>query len=347
MKRFQAFFFSVFAIVLAAAGQQSGISYPIEDIVGDAPYILYSQGSNPVKWCVVTEKGNGYKVVYGMSGGEDSSVDSLNVSSPALAWGLTEFAKVYKPSESTKTGQTDNRKLTVRSADKGTLTVKQIDLADYASADADNINNLYYTLYWLANPKLQKSIESPAGLAVNKLVKTKKRLYNHREKGWYGAVEFSGGTSLGKGYHPEMKSHNMTFFELDAAAGWKFSEKFGMGLGVGGRKYFKTYRMFAHSWGMPIYLDLRGDAMSYNHYKLAPFWVLDLGMTIPDGFMFRPQIGFKFGQPYKFTLSVAYMGQFMRKYNYFTTDAGYETGLRRGYKRELFSCISVRLGYEF
>ncbi|MCH5219996.1 MAG: hypothetical protein J1F20_05435 [Muribaculaceae bacterium] len=323
------------------------VGYPVTHVIGDhTPFIFYVQGAETKNWCLATPDGNDFKVVYGTLTPTAASVDSLIVKSSALRWGIDNFQNVYTADRAATPAGT-MRSVTVRGTNNVTVTADAINPDNYDAATATNINDLYYTLFWLANEKNRTNIASPANLTVTKSALDLKPVYEHRDKGFYGAVEGSFAYSFGHGFHPDTKDHNCTFLELDAVGGWKFSERLGIGLGLGIRKYFLTQKMFAHSWGMPVYIDLRGNFMSYRIYKLVPFWIMDLGYTVPDGFMFRPQFGFKFGQPHQFTVSLGYVGQFMRKYNYIINGIGNETNVYDGFKRVLFSSISIKIGYEF
>lgn len=322
------------------------INYPVLQKVGDnTPFLLYFYRHDGLHWCLATQKDNGFNIINGTVGKD--RVDSTYVESPALNWGIDNLSEIYK---APKTGMRNRtvRELVVRDKNNDVYRYDNIDINDYSDEEQEKLNNLYYTLYWLSNPDVAGTIDTPEGLKVaEKRKEVITRFYNHKETGLYFAVEFAGAYSFGKGFHPDTKSHNMTFLELDAVGGWKFSSSFGLGLGIGGRKYFKTNKMFAHSWGLPVFIDMRGDIMSYNAHRCVPFWVMDLGWTFPDGFMFRPQFGFKFGQPHQFTISIGYVGQLMRKYNYLIAPGGQEMSIYDGFKREYFSSVQLKIGYEF
>lgn len=322
-------------------------SYPLKKVLNsEKPYLFYIHGHNGENWCIVTEEGADYKVVYGTKGTYSTSVDSLHLNSPVIKWGFDEFSQVYK-APAKKNQQTSPNQLIVRTKDNNIITAEGIDISEYAAPAADKINELYYTLYWLSNPRMRNSIKTPENMSMIKSSDDLKPVYDHKTTGLYWVAEFSGAYSIGKGFHPDSKDHNFSFIELDAIGGWKFTERFGVGLGLGVRKYFRTDKMFAHSWGMPIFVDLRGNLNSYTNHKLVPIWIVDLGWTIPDGFMFRPQFGLKFGQPYQFIATIGYVGQFMRRYEYQKLANGDEVNHILGMKRGYTSAIMLKIGYEF
>ena len=93
-----------------------------------------------------------------------------------------------------------------------------------------------------------------------------------------------------------------------------------------------------HAWGLPLFLNVRGNIIPTDYYDVIPYWSMDIGTTFPDGFMIRPSIGIRVGQPRSaFLLSVAYVGQQIREF------APVGNGTEHNFK----SFISLRLGYEF
>lgn len=153
------------------------------------------------------------------------------------------------------------------------------------------------------------------------------------EKGFWFAAELSAGASVryGKG-----SGSNAGFGELDFVFGYRANEHFMIGPGVGARVYFPNdhLRRDNRRWSFPIYLDVRGSFLSQIYRNVVPYYSLDVGATILDGFMWRPTIGFRFGsRRNSFLLGVAYTGQMMKVMG----------EQERGY----ISFLSLRLGYQF
>lgn len=112
--------------------------------------------------------------------------------------------------------------------------------------------------------------------------------------GLWGAFEVNGGTSVifssGK--------CNAQRVGLSAIAGYRFNEYFKVGLGVGGHYYFRHNDIFRNTTSklnMPIFLDVRGSLISQDTRELVPFWGMDIGTMINDGFFISPTFGLKLG----------------------------------------------------
>lgn len=157
--------------------------------------------------------------------------------------------------------------------------------------------------------------------------------YRTLENGFWVATELSGGASC------NVDSRNLYFSELDVTFGYRFSQFFKIGVGLGPRYYFHQagLRRSHIRWAMPLYATVRGNIMSSVYRNVVPYWGLEAGATVRDGLMFRPTIGIRFGeQRNAFTLGLSYMGQELATYN----DRG-----EKDKKYTNFVCL--RLGYEF
>lgn len=156
------------------------------------------------------------------------------------------------------------------------------------------------------------------------------KVYTEYNTGFFAAAELSTGMSLnGKG------SRNWGFGEFDVVGGYRFSEYFRAGIGLGARYYFhlKGCRNTSHNWGMPLFLNLRGNFIPTGYRDVVPFWSFDFGTTFPDGIMVRPAVGLRIGQKRSaFTISIGYLGQHLKS---------------RPHTPEFYSGITLKLGYEF
>lgn len=84
---------------------------------------------------------------------------------------------------------------------------------------------------------------------------------------------------------------------------------------------------------MPIFLNARGNFISQDVREIVPFWSVDLGGVIRDGFMFTPSIGARIGeQRSAFLVSLGYSLR--------TINAKENHTKTRNY-------IVLKLGYEF
>lgn len=152
-------------------------------------------------------------------------------------------------------------------------------------------------------------------------------------KGFWCAVEASVGASVrfGKG-----KDSNAGFGEADFIFGYRGSEHFMIGPGVGVRYYFPNdhLRRERSNFSFPIFLDIRGNFLSHAYRNIVPYYSIDAGAAIRDGVFWRPTVGMRFGSNRNaFMLGISYTGQMMKVIG--------EEG--RGY----ISFVSVKFGYQF
>lgn len=160
--------------------------------------------------------------------------------------------------------------------------------------------------------------------------------YTDYDRGFWIAAEALGG------YSAHLEGHNMGVAEIDVTAGYRFNEFLKVGAGLGARYYIdqKNLRRHSSNWGMPIYLSARGNMMYGKYRKVVPWWGFDLGGSVRDGFMMRPTVGIRIGEPRQaFTLGFSYMGQNIGCWKI------EEGGTVKADKFTSFFCL--RLGYEF
>ena len=154
--------------------------------------------------------------------------------------------------------------------------------------------------------------------------------YSRNSTGFWAAAELSGGSTC------RISKPNTGFAELDLVAGYRFSDYLRIGAGFGVRDYglfASSIRYRDSSWSFPIYVDLRGSFMPTVYRTVVPYWSMDLGGTVCDGFMMRPSLGIRVGRERSaFLLAVSYTGQCM--------------DIRKDVNRYI-SMMSLRLGYEF
>lgn len=165
--------------------------------------------------------------------------------------------------------------------------------------------------------------------------------YSDNPTGFWAAVELSGGTSC------RLNKDNSGFGELDAVAGYRFSDFLRIGAGVGGRYYINSDDvLWNHKirWSFPLYVDLRGNFIPSDYRNVVPYWSFDVGGAIRDGFMARPSLGIRVGRERcAFLLSLSYTLQRMKVRELRKYDLGY----KHFPECEYVSLISLRLGYEF
>lgn len=164
--------------------------------------------------------------------------------------------------------------------------------------------------------------------------------YASNLSGFWFAAEISGSYSV-----LFNKDNNCPFAEFDVIAGYRFNDYLRVGAGFGGRYEFDdNLRYDDIPWGFPIYLDVRGNFIPQTYRNVVPYWSMDIGGTIRDGFMLRPSIGIRVGrQRSAFLLALGYTGQYMKIQKMIHTPLRSENiGANR-----FVSLLSLRIGYEF
>lgn len=142
-------------------------------------------------------------------------------------------------------------------------------------------------------------------------------------------------TTLSGAYTLFMSDKNVPLTEFDLAGGYRFNQYLKVGAGVGFRYYINNHdlRSDRHKWGFPVYATFSGNIINETYRSVVPYYNLDLGGTIRDGFMWRPTFGIRVGQPRSaFLLGLTYTGQTLE----------YKTG-----KNRYCSALGLSLGYEF
>ena len=128
---------------------------------------------------------------------------------------------------------------------------------------------------------------------------------------------------------------------MDFVGGYRVNEFFRIGAGFGPRYYFgpERARLNVARWGMPLYLNIRGNFIPSEYRDCVPYYSIDCGTSFPDGIMFRPTIGVRIGEPRSaFLLGVSYTGQQLKN-----ADLDKDGKL----KHKFTSFLSIKIGYEF
>ncbi len=150
-----------------------------------------------------------------------------------------------------------------------------------------------------------------------------------QEHGYWTAVELGGGMTT------MFNRSNMAMVDLDWVNGYRFSEFFRAGVGLGVKYLFNNDKVRTSSvaWVFPVYVNARGNFISQQDRGSVPFWSVNVGGEFRGGFLFAPTLGYRFGASrHSFTLGVGY------------TLSQYDT-----YKKnnEMIGTIHLKVGYEF
>lgn len=161
--------------------------------------------------------------------------------------------------------------------------------------------------------------------------------YAENQTGFFCAAELIGG------YSCRLEKSNFGFLELDAVGGYRFNEYLNVGAGMGARYYFANnlIRHTTAKWAGPMFIDVRGQFIPHQFRNYVPYYSFDIGGTIRDGFMIRPTLGLRIGEPRSaFLVGISYTGQDLTSFRW--DDLGQKTK-----KNRFVSFITLKVGYQF
>lgn len=167
--------------------------------------------------------------------------------------------------------------------------------------------------------------------------------HSENEDGFWCAVEANGGSSiLFKDGVKDAQKVGLSF-----QFGYMFNEFLKVGVGLGGNYYCTNnneLRSTSIEWTMPLYLDFRGNMLSQEVRNFVPYWSIDVGGAIRDGFFFSPTIGMKFGEKRdSWLLGLSYSIQQIKNW----TDDNKKFSPHGMTTPETASFVSIKVGYEF
>jgi hypothetical protein len=116
--------------------------------------------------------------------------------------------------------------------------------------------------------------------------------YSTVDTGFWNAIEMNGGTSV------RFNHRNIQDVEVMYTAGYRISEFIRVGAGIAVRNYVNNQEVRGTDidWSCPIFLNARGNIISQESRTAVPYWSVNLGGVVRDGFYFSPTIGYRFGQ---------------------------------------------------
>lgn len=153
--------------------------------------------------------------------------------------------------------------------------------------------------------------------------------YATYDKGFWMGVNFMGAYSL------FLTEHCTPWAELSIVGGYRFNQYLKVGIGFGARYYFENSKLRERDikWSFPILATVRGNIISDEYRTVVPYYSVEIGGTIQDGFMWRPTFGLRIGQSRSALLvGINYTGQ----------DLIYKTN-----KKRYVSSLGLTIGYEF
>lgn len=147
--------------------------------------------------------------------------------------------------------------------------------------------------------------------------------------GYWCSIEVNGGSTL-------MENHkNVALVSTEFTNGYRFNQWLKVGVGIGVMYYpnNKNVRDTKSQLSMPLYLNARGNMLSDEIRRTVPYWSVNVGTSIPDGFFFTPTVGLRVGEKRSaFLVGVSYT---LRKLKTAPDDISNYSG------------AMVKLGYEF
>lgn len=158
---------------------------------------------------------------------------------------------------------------------------------------------------------------------------TSYRDYEKEDAGFWFAIEAEGGSSI-------MAQHtNMQYVNLSFVGGYRFSEFLRVGAGAGGRMYVNhaSIRDTDNKFGVPIFVNVRGNLVSAYDQDGVPFWSLNIGGITNEGVFVSPSVGCSFaGLRNNFQISLSYTISSFTDYTK---------------TKQAYSYVALKLGYEF
>lgn len=146
---------------------------------------------------------------------------------------------------------------------------------------------------------------------------------------YWCAIEVGGGSTAME----NMK--NVAMAGASYVGGYRFNQylKTGVGLGVLYYPNSSNVRDRKNHLAMPLFVNVRGNILSDDIRRTVPYWSVNVGTTVPDGFFLTPSVGLRIGEKRNaFMVNVGYTLRHMKAYSEHTAD---------------YSGALLKLGYEF
>lgn len=147
--------------------------------------------------------------------------------------------------------------------------------------------------------------------------------------GYWCSIEANGGSTL-------MESHkNVALVNVEFTNGYRFSQWIRVGAGIGVTYYPNNgnVRDTKNHLSMPLFVNARGNILSDEIRRTVPYWSVNAGASLPDGFFLTPTVGLRVGEKRSaFLVGVSYTLRHLK------TCPGSMSG---------YSGAMVKLGYEF
>ncbi len=155
--------------------------------------------------------------------------------------------------------------------------------------------------------------------------------YSLDDSGSWCAIEATGSSTI------ILDKRNAQRVSFAFSGGYRFNEYFRLGCGIGGACYVNgnnVLRKDKNEFTMPIFIDLRGNILSQQIREVVPYWSVDIGSYLGDGFFFSPTLGMRIGQfRNALLLGLNYnIGEVKRNKHIYPSGATHFLGLKIGYE---------------
>jgi hypothetical protein len=112
------------------------------------------------------------------------------------------------------------------------------------------------------------------------------------DKGFWTAGEFFGGSTLSSEFPCAQ------FLQLTWTAGYRFNQYIRIGAGLGAKVYVNNgpkLRAYDSNWTAPFFVNARGNFMAQEDRGFSPYWSMNVGYVVKDGFFMSPTLGIRYG----------------------------------------------------
>lgn len=128
---------------------------------------------------------------------------------------------------------------------------------------------------------------------------------------------------------------NVVSVGVNFTNGYRFNEYLKVGIGLGVLYYVNSDNVRAREshLAMPLFVNLHGNMVTEEIRRTVPYWSVNVGTAMPDGFFFNPQVGLRIGEKRSaFCIGIGYV---LRKFDSLSQNTSSYSG------------ASLKIGYEF
>lgn len=150
-----------------------------------------------------------------------------------------------------------------------------------------------------------------------------------QEQGYWCSIDAEFGSTLME------NKKNVASVGVNFTNGYRFNEYLKVGIGLGVLYYVNSDNVRARKshLAMPLFVNLHGNMVTEEIRRTVPYWSVNVGTAMPDGFFFNPQVGLRIGEKRSaFCIGIGYV---LRKLDSLSQNTSSYSG------------ASLKIGYEF